>query len=97
MADDPVARLHQHEREQERKRLRELEAKDLEVESKRGPRPLEGFAGGHTTWASQQDDVAAAELHTHDAEESLAESEEQVARLSPEDEGPARKDAKHRE
>lgn len=97
MADDPVERLHQHEREQERKRLRELEAKDLEVEAKRGPRPLEGFAGGHTTWASQQDDVAAAELHAHDAEQSLADSEEQVARLSSEGEAPARKDAEHPE
>jgi hypothetical protein len=88
MADDTLKKLHQREREQERKRLRELEAKDLEVEAKRGPRPLEGYAGGHTTWASKQDDEAATEVHAHDAEDSWAESEEQVARLSPEDEEP---------
>lgn len=88
MADDTLKKLHQREREQERKRLRELEAKDLEVEAKRGPRPLEGYAGGHTTWASKQDDEAATEVHAHDAEDSWAESEEQVARLSPEEEEP---------
>ncbi len=90
--DDPVEKMHQREREQERQRLRELEAKDLEVESRRGPRPLEGFAGGHTTWASKQDDEAATEFHAHDAEESSEESEEQVARLSPEGGEPARGD-----
>jgi len=90
MADDPLEKLHQHQREQERQRLRELEAKDLEVESERGPRPLEGFAGGHTTWASKQDDEAASEVHAHDAEDSWEESEEQVARLSPDGGEPAR-------
>lgn len=93
MADDPLEKLHQRERQQERERLREQEAKDLEVEAKRGPRPLEGFAGGHTTWTSKQDDEAAAEVHAHDAEDSWTESQEQVARLSPEDEQPAREDA----
>ncbi|MFE8604885.1 hypothetical protein [Archangium violaceum] len=92
MANDPLDKVHQREREQERKRLRELEAKDLEVESNRGPRPLEGYAGGHTTWASKQDDEAAAEVHAHDAEDSWSESQQQVARLSPGDEAPARKD-----
>ncbi|MFY0563342.1 hypothetical protein ACN28E_05815 [Archangium lansingense] len=92
MADDPVERMHQRERQQERERLRELETKDLEVESQRGSRPLEGYAGGHTTWASKQDDEAAAEVHAHDAEDSWAESQEQVARLSPESGEPARKD-----
>jgi hypothetical protein len=92
MSDDPIEKLHQRERARERERLRELETKDLEVESKRGPRPLEGFAGGHTTWASKQDDEAAAEVHAHDAEDSWNESEEQVARLSPGGDAPARKD-----
>lgn len=92
MADNPLERMHQREREQERERLRELEAKDLEVEAKRGPRPLEGYAGGHTTWESKQDDAAAAQVHAHDAEDSWAESQEQVARLSPRDEAPVRQD-----
>jgi hypothetical protein len=92
MANDPLDRMHQREREQERERLRELETKDLEVESKRGPRPLEGYAGGHTTRASKQDDAAAAEVHAHDAEDSWTESQQQVARLSPDSGAPARKD-----
>lgn len=92
MANDPLEKLHQREREQERERLREQEAKDLEVEAKRGPRPLEGFAGGHTTWTSKQDDEAAAEVHAHDARDAWEASEEQVARLSPDDEAPARTD-----
>jgi hypothetical protein len=88
MADDTLKKLHQREREQERERLRKLEAKDLEVEAQRGPRPLEGYAGGHTTWASKQDDEAAAEVHAHDAEDSWSESQEQVARLSAPDKEP---------
>jgi len=90
MANDPLEKMHQREREQERQRLRELEAKDLEVEATRGPRPLEGFAGGHTTWTGKQDDEAAAEVHAHDAEEAWNASKEQVARLSPDGEAPAR-------
>ena len=78
-------------------RLRKLEAKDLEVESQRGPRPLEGYAGGHTTWASKQDDEAAAEVHAHDARDSWTESQEQVARLSPDGGAPARKDEEPQE
>jgi hypothetical protein len=85
MADDPMERLHQREREHERERLREQESKDLEVEANRGPRPLEGFAGGHTTWTGKQDDAAAAEVHAHDAADSWEESVEQVARVSPEE------------
>jgi len=65
---DPVEKLHDRERDQERQRLKDLEARDLEVEATRGDRPLEGFAGGHTTWASQQDDEAAAEVFGHDEE-----------------------------
>lgn len=88
MPDDPVEKLHQREREQERARLREEESKDLEVESQRGPRPLEGFAGGHTTWTSKQDDEAAAEVHAHDAEDSLADSEAQAQGVPLDDEEP---------
>jgi hypothetical protein len=83
VADEPIERLHQREREQERERLREQEEKDLEVEGRRGPRPLEGFAGGHTTWTGQQDDEAAARVHARDAEESWQASERQ-AHLEPE-------------
>lgn len=87
MADDAVSRLHQREREQERQRLRELERKDLEIEAQRGPRPLEGYAGGHTTWPGEQDDAAASRVHSQDAQESWEASERQ-ARLEPQPEGP---------
>jgi len=66
--NDPVEKLHQRERDQERHRLRDMEVRDLEVEATRGTRPLEGFAGGHTTWSSQQDDGAAAEVFGQDEE-----------------------------
>src|SRR4051812_21997417 len=75
MADNPSDKQHQREREQERERLREEERKDLDVESRRGPRPLEGYAGGHTTWTGSQDDEAAARVHAHDADESWEASE----------------------
>lgn len=89
MADNPIDKQHQREREQERERLRAQEEKDLEVESRRGPRPLEGYAGGHTTWTGAQDDEAAARVHARDAEESWEASERQ-ARLEPEPESEAR-------
>jgi hypothetical protein len=85
MANDPMEKQHQREREQERQRLREQEQKDLEVESRREPRPLEGFAGGHTTWTGQQDDDAASQVHAQDAEKSWEASERQ-ARLEPDPE-----------
>lgn len=85
MADELIERQHQREREQERQRLREQEEKDLKVEASRGPRPLEGFAGGHTTWTGAQDDEAAGRVHARDAEESWRASERQ-ARLEPEPE-----------
>ncbi|MCP3104669.1 hypothetical protein LZ198_37975 [Myxococcus sp. K15C18031901] len=85
MADDTLDRKHQREREEERRRLREQEGRDLEVEARRGTRPLEGYAGGHTTWVSAQDDAAASRVHAHDAEESWKASERQ-ARLEPEPE-----------
>jgi hypothetical protein len=89
MANDPMEKQHQREREQERQRLREQEQKDLEVEAQRGPRPLEGFAGGHTTWTGQQDDEAASQVHAQDAEASWAASERQ-ARLEPDENEKAR-------
>lgn len=67
--------------EQERRRWKEREAKDLEVERNRGPRPLEGFAGGHTTWTGEQDDAAAAEVHAGDAQRAEELSEEQARPL----------------
>ncbi|HYI03230.1 hypothetical protein [Hyalangium sp.] len=85
MADDPIDRQHQRERQQERQRLREQEQKDLEVESRREPRPLEGFAGGHTTWTGQQDDDDASQVHAQDAEKSWDASARQ-ARLEPDPE-----------
>jgi hypothetical protein len=85
MDQSPIEKQHQREREQERQRLREQETKDLEVEAQRGPRPLEGFAGGHTTWTGQQDDAAASQVHARDAEASWEASERQ-ARLEPEEE-----------
>ncbi|MFP2964324.1 hypothetical protein ACLEPN_43135 [Myxococcus sp. 1LA] len=85
MAEDPLERQHQREREQERERLREEEQKDLDVESHRGARPLEGYAGGHTTWTGQQDDESARRVHSGDAQASWEASERQ-ARLEPEPE-----------
>lgn len=76
-----MADIHDKEREQERERLRKLEEKDLEVERNRGPRPLEGFSGAHTSWTGYQDDDAAAELHADDARKAEQASEEQVKRL----------------
>ncbi|MDC0707803.1 hypothetical protein POL68_04915 [Stigmatella sp. ncwal1] len=55
MANDAMEKLHQREREQERQRLREQGLKDQDVEAQQGPWPLEGFAGGHTTWTGQQE------------------------------------------
>ncbi|CAM3443336.1 hypothetical protein G4177_32265 [Corallococcus sp. ZKHCc1 1396] len=83
MADNPIEKLHEQEREHERERLRAQEEKDLEVESHRGARPLEGYAGGHTTWTGAQDDEAAARVHAGDADASWEASERQ-ARLEPE-------------
>ena len=75
MQKDALERLHQRERADEVKRLRELEAKDLAVEAEHGPRPLEGFAGGHTTWASMQDDEAARQEYGRELTD-VADSEE---------------------
>lgn len=88
--EDPMKKLHQRERDQEKHRLRELEAKDLEVEAARGPRPLEGFAGGHTTWASMQDDEAAREEYAQAPESAPTQSSMTEKRMSSGIEGPAR-------
>jgi hypothetical protein len=50
-------------REEDRKRLERAEELDREVEANRGARPLEGFAGGHTTWTEEQDDKSAPEVY----------------------------------
>jgi hypothetical protein len=71
---DPIER----QRQKELQRLIEEEKKDLEVEKQRGPRPLEGFAGGHTSWTGDQDDQAAATEHAEDARKSLEASEKQA-------------------
>ena len=74
MLKDPLEKLHQRERGQEVRRLRELEAKNLEVEAEHGPRPLEGFAAGHTTWSSMQDDEAAREEYGREVDGSEQET-----------------------
>ena len=75
--NDPMEKLHQREREQERRRLKEEEAKDLEVETHHGMRPLEGYAGGHTTWSGQQDDRAAAQEYGRDPDEKTPDDDEE--------------------
>jgi hypothetical protein len=75
MQNNVLERLHLRERADEVKRLRELETKDLAVEAEHGPRPLEGYAGGHTTWASMQDDEAARQEYGRDVTD-IAEPEE---------------------
>ena len=66
---------------------REQEQKDLETEATIGPRPLEGFSGGHTTWTGQQDDRAAPGEHGDDERASRDAS---VRQIPPEpDGGPA--------
>ncbi len=81
---DPMEKLHQREREMERRRLREQQQKDQEVVERQGTRPLEGFAGGHTTWASQQDDRAAAQEYGQEPEEKapIDDAEEALAKSS---------------
>jgi hypothetical protein len=54
------------QRRRELRLRRENEKKDLEVERKIGPRPLEGMAGGHTTWTGEQDDRPAREVYGSD-------------------------------
>ncbi len=78
------------ERRKELERRLEAEKADLEVEKRRGKRPLEDLTGGDeagapvvggTTWTPQQDDEAARSEHADDARKSLEDSEEQVRRV----------------
>jgi hypothetical protein len=71
----------ERQRRRELERRRRNEEKDLQVERTPGPRPLEGLAGGHTTWTGAQDDHAAPEVHGDDERRSREQSEEQVRRL----------------
>jgi hypothetical protein len=74
-----MAKAPDHEiQELERRRLKEREKADLEVERNRGPRPLEGFSGGETSWVFEQNDWVAAEEHGDDAARSMEESERQA-------------------
>jgi hypothetical protein len=83
MIEDPLERLHLREREEERRRMRELEEKDEEVSTYYGARPLEGFAGGHTTWTGRQDDEASArEYSSYEEEPSQTELEHEERRSS---------------
>ena len=68
------------ERENERDlaRRREQELKDLETESDRGERPLEGLSAARTTWTEEQDEAAAPFVHGNDEAESVRRLQEQV-------------------
>ena len=68
---------NERQRRRELERRRENEKKDLEVESTIGERPLEGLAGGHTTWTGEQADRERS-AHEGDEEASRRRSEEQV-------------------
>lgn len=70
-------------REEERERLRWQEEQDLEVEQRRGERPLEGFSAAPTSWPRDTDDRAAAREHASDAKASWEESVDQARRLAP--------------
>jgi hypothetical protein len=71
---DPMER----ERARELQRRRENELKDLEVEDRHEERPLEGLAGGPTTWTQGQDDAEAERVHGGDEQASRSASEAQV-------------------
>ena len=66
------------QRQRELELRREGEEADLEVERTIGPRPLEGLAGGHTTWTGAQDDEAAPAVHGDDERASRERSERQI-------------------
>jgi hypothetical protein len=78
---------NERQRRRELELRRENEKKDLEVERTIGERPLEGLAGGHTTWTGEQDD---AERSAHDGDEqaSRRRSEQQVEDI-PEEPDPS--------
>jgi hypothetical protein len=72
---------NEKQRRRELEQRRKNEEKDLEVERTPGPRPLEGLAGGHTTWTGAQDDRAAPLVHGNDEDASRRRSEEQVEKI----------------
>jgi hypothetical protein len=76
------------ENERDLARRREQELKDLETESDRSQRPLEGLSGAHTTWPEEQDEAEASEVHGNDEAESRKRSLEQVPPAPPERELP---------
>ena len=69
---------NEKQRQRELELRREGEEADLEVERTIGPRPLEGLAGGHTTWTGAQDDEAAPAVHGDDERTSRERSREQI-------------------
>ncbi len=65
-------------RERELQRWRENEVKDLETESDRSERPLEGLSAAPTTWTPEQDEAAAPSVHSDDEARSRRRSLEQI-------------------
>src|SRR4051812_40626635 len=76
-AMDNVMTPAELEHERDLKRLEEQEKLDLEVEKERGPRPLEGFSGAHTSWTPEQDESQAEQVHGEDAAKSAEASQAQ--------------------
>lgn len=74
---------NEKQRRRELELRREQEQKDLETEATPGPRPLEGFSGGHTTWTGQQDEAPAREVHGDDERISRERSERQIPDVPP--------------
>jgi hypothetical protein len=72
-------------REQELKRRRENEIKDLDTESDHSERPLEGLSAAPTTWTPEQDDAAAASVHSDDERRSEELSRAQIPPAEPAD------------
>jgi hypothetical protein len=78
---DPEGRM----RERELERRRENELKDLEVERDHSERPLEGLSAAPTTWTPEQDDAAAASVHSDDERRSEELSRAQIPPAEPAD------------
>jgi hypothetical protein len=72
-------------RERELERRRENEIKDIETENDHSERPLEGLSSAPTTWTPEQDDAAAAEVHSDDEAESQRRSLEQIPSIPPQE------------
>ncbi len=80
---DASERVNQEENQRDLARRREQELADLETERTVGPRPLEGFSGGHTTWTAEQDERDAGAVHGGDEKRSRELSEQQVPPPGP--------------